>query len=229
MNVVNVLKGLLSSRKFWAALVGVLAVVLVQCGVSEEKANTISVAIMTLAGLYIGGTAVEDAANKLAKCIPLLLMMAPLAGAGGCSFFTPGLDARTATEARSETSWDQNSNLRLSENTTHNRRVVMAESGEGTVAAEYYDSGVPKSVQGASQLLSQVSEPHDVTALMVQRDLANLQAFAELTATVKQLAAIAAPLVQQQIEIKASTDADRAAFKREVIAAVREAMSRPAD
>jgi hypothetical protein len=227
MNVVNVLKGLLSSRKFWAALVGVLAIVLVQCGVSEEKANTISVAIMTLVGLYIGGTAVEDAANKLAKCIPLLLMAAPLVG--GCSFFTPGLDARTATEARSETSWDQNSNLRLSENTTHNRRVVMAESGEGEVAAEYYDSGIPKSVKGASQLLSQVSEPHDVTTLMVQRDLANLQAFAELTATVKQLAAIAAPLVQQQIEIKAANDADRAAFKREVIAAIREAVSRPAD
>ncbi len=223
----NVLKGLLSSRKFWTALVGVLAVVLVQCGVSEEKANTISVAIMTLAGLYIGGTAVEDAANKLVKCIPLLLMMTPLVG--GCSFFTPGLDARTATEARSETSWDQNSNLRLSENTTHNRRVVMAESAEGKVEADYYDSGVPKSVKGASQLLSQVSEPHDVTALMVQRDLANLQAFAELTATVKQLAAIAAPLVQQQIEIKAANDADRAAFKREVIAAIREAMSRPAD
>jgi len=220
----NVLKGLLSSRKFWTALVGVLAVVLVQCGMSEEKASTISVAIMTLVGLYIGGTAVEDAANKLVKCLPLLLLL-PL----GCSFFTPGLDARTATEARSETSWDQNSNLRLSENTTHNRRVVMAESGEGTVEADYYDSGVPKSVKGASQLLSQVSEPHDVTALMVQRDLANLQAFAELTATVKQLAAIAAPLVQQQIEIKAANDADRAAFKREVIAAIREAMSRPAD
>ena len=181
--------------------------------------------VLTATGLY---TARKAVANNV-KCIPLLLMAAPLVGAGGCSFFTPGLDARTATEARSETSWDQNSNLRLSENTTHNRRVVMAESGEGTVAAEYYDSGVPKSVQGASQLLSQVSEPHDVTALMVQRDLANLQAFAELTATVKQLAAIAAPLVQQQIEIKASTDADRAAFKREVIAAVREAMSRPAD
>jgi len=223
----NVLKGLLSSRKFWAALVGLLAIVLVQCGVSEEKANTISVAIMTLAGLYIGGTAVEDAANKLVKCIPLLLMMTPLVG--GCSFFTPGLDARTATEARSETSWDQNSNLRLSENTTHNRRVVMAESGEGTVEADYYDSGVPKSVKGASQLLSQVSEPKDITSLMMQRDIANLQALAELTATVKQLAAIAAPLVQQQIEIKAANDADRAAFKREVIAAIREAMSRPAD
>jgi hypothetical protein len=227
MNVVNVLKGLLSSRKFWAALVGVLAIVLVQCGVSEEKANTISVAIMTLVGLYIGGTAVEDAANKLVKCVPLLMMMAPLVG--GCSFFTPGLDARTATEARSETSWDQNSNLRLSENTTHNRRVVMAESAEGKVEADYYDSGVPKSVKGASQLLSQVSEPHDVTALMMQRDLANLQAFAELTATVKQLAAIAAPLVQQQMELNAANDADRAAFKREVIAAIREAMSRPAD
>jgi hypothetical protein len=179
--------------------------------------------VLTATGLY---TARKAVANN-AKCVPLLLMMAPLVG--GCSFFTPGLDARTATEARSETSWDQNSNLRLSENTTHNRRVVMAESAEGTVAAEYYDSGVPKSVQGASQLLSQVSEPHDVTALMMQRDLANLQAFAELTATVKQLAAIAAPLVQQQIEIKAANDADRAAFKREVIAAIREAMSRPAD
>jgi hypothetical protein len=179
--------------------------------------------VLTATGLY---TARKAVANNV-KCIPLLLMMAPLVG--GCSFFTPGLDARTATEARSETSWDQNSNLRLSENTTHNRRVVMAESGEGTVEADYYDSGVPKSVKGASQLLSQVSEPHDVTALMVQRDLANLQAFAELTATVKQLAAIAAPLVQQQVELKAANDADRAAFKREVIAAVREAMSRPAD
>jgi len=181
--------------------------------------------VLTATGLY---TARKAVANN-AKCVPLLLMMAPLVG--GCSFFTPGLDARTATEARSETSWDQNSNLRLSENTTHthNRRVVMAESGEGTVEADYYDSGVPKSVKGASQLLSQVSEPHDVTSLMVQRDLANLQAFAELTATVKQLAAIAAPLVQQQIEIKAADDADRAAFKREVIAAIREALSRPAD
>ncbi len=179
--------------------------------------------VLTATGLY---TARKAVANN-AKCVPLLLMMAPLVG--GCSFFTPGLDARTATEARSETSWDQNSNLRLSENTTHNRRVVMAESAEGEVAAEYYDSGVPKSVKGASQLLSQVSEPHDVTALMAQRDLANLQAFAELTATVKQLAAIVAPLVQQQMELNAADDADRAAFKREVIAAVREAMSRPAD
>lgn len=179
--------------------------------------------VLTATGLY---TARKAVANNV-KCIPLLLMMAPLVG--GCSFFTPGLDARTATEARSETSWDQNSNLRLSENTTHNRRVVMAESAEGLVDAEYYDSGIPKSVKGASQLLSQVSEPKDITSLMMQRDIANLQAFAELTATVKQLAAIAAPLVQQQAEIKAANDADRAAFKREVLAAVREAMSRPAD
>jgi len=57
---------LLKSSKFWAAVVGLVVVILTEiAGVSEETAKQIQVAVLTLIGIFIGGTAIEDAAKKL--------------------------------------------------------------------------------------------------------------------------------------------------------------------
>ena len=60
------LKRLLKSSKFWAAVVGVVSVALVQgLGMDEGSAATISKAILTVVGLYIAGTTAEDFADKI--------------------------------------------------------------------------------------------------------------------------------------------------------------------
>lgn len=60
------MQALLKSRKFWAAIVGVVGVVLAQYGVPEERVNEVTLAIVTLITAVIGGTAWEDAAQKKA-------------------------------------------------------------------------------------------------------------------------------------------------------------------
>lgn len=105
--------------------------------------------------------------------------------ASGCSLLNPGGDTRTAAEARSMTTWDSESNLTLEESTTHNRRVVMAESAEGTIEAEYYADGTPKRVSGATQLLSQWSEPKDVMGAYTQLAERNAQVAAEIMGTLR--------------------------------------------
>ncbi len=57
---------LLQSSKFWAAIIGIVGVVLVQLlNVPEDMALKIQAAIVTLVGLFIGGTALEDVAKNL--------------------------------------------------------------------------------------------------------------------------------------------------------------------
>lgn len=86
----NTLKALLKSRKLWVALAGVLAVVLVQVGVSEERADAISAAIVTLAGLVIAGVAWEDGSAKRSGMPPpsmngLLLVLLSASMLAGCA------------------------------------------------------------------------------------------------------------------------------------------------
>jgi len=55
------IKRLLGSSKFWTALASVAGVILIQAlGMDEKTANAISMAIVTLGGLYIIATGVED-------------------------------------------------------------------------------------------------------------------------------------------------------------------------
>lgn len=114
---------------------------------------------LTAAGLYTVRKAIAGQPGSGRTLLLLLLLPPVLLGATGCSFLAPGHDVRQAAEAVSETSWDANSNLTLKENTTHNRKVVMAEGD--SVAADYYEDGTPKRIEGATQVLSQVSEPKD--------------------------------------------------------------------
>ena len=59
------LKSLFGSRKFVTGLIAVLAVVLIKAiGVEVGTADAISKTIITMAALYIGGTALEDAGAK---------------------------------------------------------------------------------------------------------------------------------------------------------------------
>jgi len=55
------LLSMLKSRKFWTAIAGVVAVILVNLvGLDETTAKAISTAIVTLGGLYIVATGIED-------------------------------------------------------------------------------------------------------------------------------------------------------------------------
>jgi|GEM_PF-5178290 len=58
---------LLKSRKFVAAVIGVLVVVAVHLGIDEAKAKQIADWAGALLLAYIGGTALEDAGAKRAN------------------------------------------------------------------------------------------------------------------------------------------------------------------
>lgn len=131
---------------------------------------------------------------------PKLILFCPLL-VFGCSLLNPGGDTRTAAEARSLTTWDSESNLSLEESTTHNRRVVMAESADGTIEAEYYADGAPKRITGATQLLSQWSEPKDVMGVYTQLAERNAQVAAEIMGTLRSVL----PLVIQRPAQEPST------------------------
>ena len=63
----NVFLSLLRSRKFWAAVLGVVSVVLVNLGLKElapEQVTAITDAITWIVSALIAGVAVEDAAQK---------------------------------------------------------------------------------------------------------------------------------------------------------------------
>jgi hypothetical protein len=172
-------KGLLRSRKFWAAIIDILVVTAVQLGMPAEKANAISIAVTTVVSLYIVGTAAEDMASKFMLALVLLL---PLGGIG-CSLVRPGPTVRQGLEARAETVWDKDSNFRATESTTHARRSVIAEGED--VAIEYYQDGAPKRVEGAQALLSQVSDPKDAADSLNELNKLNLQFGMEMLATVR--------------------------------------------
>lgn len=97
--------------------------------------------------------------------VMMVAMIGVLVTAGGCSLLAPGLDTRTAAETNSSTVWDKDSNLWLKESTTHNRRITTVESArEDGATVEYYPDGTAKSISGASQILTQNSEPKDAMA-----------------------------------------------------------------
>ena len=55
------LKALFKSRKFWAAILGVGTVTLVQINVVDQaSADSLTEAIMVILGLFILGTGLED-------------------------------------------------------------------------------------------------------------------------------------------------------------------------
>lgn len=58
---------LLKSRKFIAAVIGIIVVISVHYGVDEGKAKSIADWVAALIMAYIGGTALEDAAAKRAN------------------------------------------------------------------------------------------------------------------------------------------------------------------
>ena len=55
---------LLRSRKFVTALIAIAADVLIVLNVDPALADKLVIAVTTLAGLFIAGTALEDAAEK---------------------------------------------------------------------------------------------------------------------------------------------------------------------
>ncbi|HUU55458.1 MAG TPA: hypothetical protein VMY87_11120 [Armatimonadota bacterium] len=62
---------LLHSSKFWTAIGAVAGVVLTEAlGMDEKSAGAIVTALITLAGIYILGTAGEDIAAKLKGATP---------------------------------------------------------------------------------------------------------------------------------------------------------------
>lgn len=88
------MKRLLASSRAWMGLGAIIACVAIYLGASEEQAadvaDKIVALIVMIAGIWMGGTALEDAAAKRAgdshggKLLPcVLLMMLPLIG--GCT------------------------------------------------------------------------------------------------------------------------------------------------
>lgn len=63
----NILRKLFGSRKFVTGLAAIAVSVLVIFKVEEALATKIVTAVLTMAALYIGGTALEDFAEKLGK------------------------------------------------------------------------------------------------------------------------------------------------------------------
>ena len=63
----SVIKALLRSRKFVGALTALVGSVAVALGFEEDVATKLITAIVTVAGLFIVGTAAEDVAEKLSN------------------------------------------------------------------------------------------------------------------------------------------------------------------
>jgi hypothetical protein len=129
--------------------------------------------------------------------IPYPLSLIPLLS--GCSLFTSGWDTRTAAEARSTTTWGADGNLLIDEATTHNRRVFTAESTEGgTVLAAFDSEGNPTSIEGASQILWQKSEPKDVMQAYTQLAIQNARVAERMFGAIEKLTEMVAPIVAQR-------------------------------
>ncbi len=60
----GILKRLFGSRKFVTALAAIIVDVLIVLNVDPALASKLMIAVTTLAGLFIAGTALEDAAEK---------------------------------------------------------------------------------------------------------------------------------------------------------------------
>jgi hypothetical protein len=57
----------LKSRKFWASLVGLAAVIVLYASGQVLDEETIVNAIVAITGIFVGSTAIEDAARSLGK------------------------------------------------------------------------------------------------------------------------------------------------------------------
>lgn len=88
-----------------------------------------------------------------------------------------------AAEANSDTVWDKESNLRLRESTTHNRRIVATEGDD--VRITYYPDGTPYAIDGATMALSQVSEPKDVMQAYMALAIENAKVAARIMDTLE--------------------------------------------
>lgn len=178
------MKRLLQSSKFWVALGSLVAAVLVTLGFGDERADQTAELVVGLlkwfGTVWIGATAVEDAAKHLAAgksinrgsmlgCWLVLLLFVP-----GCSLLNPGGDVRQATESRQTTAYTADGSFNAAEDTTHNRRNVLAESTnpEGGVM-EWYEDGTPKRAEGMSNIMTQASEPKDASAAYAQLAIEN--------------------------------------------------------
>lgn len=195
------MKRLLSSSRFLVALGSVIAAVIVAFGGSEEHAGHVADTAVDLikwfGTVWIGATTVEDAAMKLAsKGKPvaglgrdamfgaLLLMLVP-----SCSALTPGLDMRQGLETNQLTSYDKDSAFLSRESTTSSRRNVVAE-GTG-VKADFYPDGTPKTVDKATNLMTQASDPRDAATVLAHRDELNAQLALEGIRAARDFAALA--------------------------------------
>ena len=58
------MSGVLRSRKFWASIAGVVAVVVLQFSGADLPAEKLVDAILVLVSAFIGGTALEDGLKK---------------------------------------------------------------------------------------------------------------------------------------------------------------------
>ena len=104
----------------------------------------------------------------------------------GCSMLAPGKDVREATEAKQTTAYTADGSFNSEEATTHNRRNVLAESStEGGVAAEFYPDGTPKKIQGASNLVTQSSEPKDAATAYMMLAQKNAEVAGEMLKTLQ--------------------------------------------
>jgi len=68
---VKVLQSLFSSRKFVATLLGLTGAVAAELGLPEEHASEVARIIVAAVGVYVGGTALEDAAMKRSPTVRL--------------------------------------------------------------------------------------------------------------------------------------------------------------
>lgn len=118
---------------------------------------------------------------KIALCLLPLL--------AGCSFLAPGLDTRVAAEATSDTQYTADGGLNIKKSTTHNQRTVVAEGKNVTV--EYYDDGSPRRIEGATNVLTECSEPKDVMTAYMQLAIENAKVAARMMETLDRLIPIA--------------------------------------
>ena len=111
----------------------------------------------------------------------------------GCSFLFPGMDTRMAAQAKNETTWDQQSNLRIWEDTTHNRKVLAAEGED--LQIEFGENGDAKSIGGGTHILWQWSEPRDVTQAYMQLAVQNAIVADRMMGTLENLTATLLPML----------------------------------
>lgn len=110
------MKRLLTSSRFQATLLAVIALVAIAFGVSEDKADALAGsivgAITILTGILTAGTSLEDAAKKFRglKCLLPMLLMLPLAGMIGCQITDPGGQTQTALRQDTQFGWGTEAN-----------------------------------------------------------------------------------------------------------------------